>query len=68
MATQADYSAVANALVAEMNLKISQLSDIQQWEIKQYLTPSKIAAIAGDGAKIAVDALDTFRNTRNQQT
>lgn len=61
MGTQQEYSFVANKLVAEINRAVSTLSPWQQSMILEYLTPEKTAAIAGDGAKVAVDALDQYR-------
>lgn len=67
MGTQAEYSFVANKLVAEIHRAVGTLSPWQQSMILEYLTPEKTAAIAGDGAKIAVDALDQYRTVHPPQ-
>lgn len=64
MATQGDYTAVANALVALANEKIALLPD---WE-QSFIPKDKIPAACGAAAKTAVDTLDAYRSTRNQQT
>lgn len=59
MATQQEYTVVANALVKEINTAIdnSPMAGL----IRNYLTADKINEGAGAGAKTAVDALDAFR-------
>lgn len=61
MATQPEYSAVANALVKECNAAIGALQGWEAMMVRQYITPDKIASGAGAAAKIAVDTLDAFR-------
>jgi hypothetical protein len=61
MASQAELTAVANALVKECNAAIGQLQGWESMMVKQYLTPDKIAAGAGAAAKTAIDALDAVR-------
>lgn len=57
MATQQDYTAVANALVKFFN---DELQLIPGWE-RSYIPVEKIPEAAGATAKVAVDALDAFR-------
>ncbi len=57
MATQQEYSFVANALVALIHHSIEQLPGWEQGMIPQ----DKIPAAAGAAAKTAVDALDQYR-------
>jgi hypothetical protein len=64
MATQADYTAVANALLKFMLMEEQQLPG---WE-RAFIPQAKIPAAAGACAKVAVDALDAYRATLNQQT
>ncbi len=59
MATQAEYSAVANALVVEINNAID--ASPYQGIIRSYLSADKINSGAGAAAKTAVDTLDAFR-------
>lgn len=61
MATQAEYTAVANALVKECNAAIGALDSWEATMVRSYLSPDKIAAGAGAAAKTAVDTLDAFR-------
>ena len=61
MATQPEYTAVANALVKLINDTIDGLSPFDQGMIRQYLSAGKISAGAGAAAKTAVDTLDEFR-------
>lgn len=68
MATQQEYSAVANALVKEINDFIATLPEFEQSIIRSHLPPEKINAGAGAGAKTAVDTLDAFRAKKNQGT
>lgn len=64
MATQQDYTDVANALLKFFMQEEQQLPD---WE-RSFIPQDKIPAAAGACAKVAVDALDASRATRNQQT
>ncbi len=57
MATQDDYSAVANALVLLIHNSIAKLPP---WE-QSFIPQDKIPAAAGAAAKVAVDALDKHR-------
>lgn len=58
MATQAEYSAVANAILVLINQEIA--TQIPEWE--QGMIPDAFKApLAGAAAKVAVDTLDTFR-------
>ena len=57
MATQAEYTAVANALVALITSKIQLLPS---WE-QGFIPVDKIPMAAGAAAKTAVDTLDAFR-------
>lgn len=61
MATQAEYTVVANALVKELNAAIGQLQGWTAMMVREYLTPDKIAQGAGEAAKTAVDTLDAYR-------
>jgi len=58
MATQADYTAVANALVKFFTNEIHTLPG---WE-QNYIPIAKVPAAAGATAKVAVDALDAYRS------
>ncbi len=57
MATQQEYSFVANALVALIHGGIEKLPG---WE-QGFIPMDKIPAAAGEAAKCAVDALDQYR-------
>ncbi len=57
MATPADYTAVANALVKFFTEEVHKLPD---WE-EGFIPMDKIPMAAGATAKVAVDALDAFR-------
>ena len=57
MATQGDYSAVANALVAYAKSEIEQLPGFEQ----SLIPMQKLPAAAGAAAKVAVDTLDAYR-------
>lgn len=57
MATQAEYTAVANALLNLMKAEESKLPPWQEAFIPQKMLPSA----AGTAAKVAVDTLDSFR-------
>ena len=61
MGTQAEYTAVANALVMQINKYIATLSGFDQGIIRNYLKPADIDAGASAGAKTAVDTLDALR-------
>jgi hypothetical protein len=61
VATQQEYTAVANALVHLINVKIAGLPPFEQGLVRNYLDANKIAAGAGAGAQVAVDTLDAFR-------
>lgn len=61
MATQQEYTVVANALIKELNNFISTLPGFEQGMVRNYLTTDKINAGAGAAAKTAVDSLDAFR-------
>ena len=59
MATQAEYTAVANALLVAINGDIA--TEVPGWE--QDMIPNSFRApLAGQLAKIAVDTLDALRN------
>ena len=58
MATQGDYTAVANAL---MHLIYTSIGKLPPWE-QNYIPKEKIPAAAGQAAQVAVDALDAYRN------
>ncbi len=58
VASQADYTAVANALVTFFTEEIHKLPG---WE-QPYIPMEKVPAAAGATAKVAVDALDKFRS------
>lgn len=62
MATQGDYTAVANALLELMKSSEAQLPG---WE-RSFIPQDKLPAAAGAAAKVAVDALDKYRSTVNQ--
>jgi hypothetical protein len=57
MATQADYTAVANALVKFFTDQVHRLPE--PWQ--GFIPMEKIPTAAGATAKVAVDALDAFR-------
>lgn len=59
MANQAEYSAVANALVKFFTDEVHTLPG---WE-QQWIPMDRIPEAAGATAKVAVDALDAFRAT-----
>ena len=61
MASQAEYSAVANAMVRAANQFVESLSGFEGAMVRQYVTADKINAGAGALAKTAVDTLDAFR-------
>ena len=61
MATQMEYTAVANALVKLINNAIAGLNSFDQAIISGYLSSAKINEGAGAAAKVAVDTLDAFR-------
>lgn len=61
MATQAEYTVVANALVRLIETSIAQLNSFEQGMIREYLTPDKINQGAGTAAETAVDTLDAYR-------
>ncbi len=63
MATQAEYSAVANALLALMHNEEQKLPG---WE-QAFIPNEKLPAAAGAAAKVAVDALDEYRAKRHQE-
>ncbi len=57
MASQNEYSYVANALVAFAHKWIAQLPPFEQ----RFIPLDKVPAAAGATAKAAVDALDQYR-------
>lgn len=57
MATQAEYTAVANAL---MHLIYTSIAKLPPWE-QGFIPKDRIPIAAGEAAKTAVDALDAFR-------
>ncbi len=57
MASQAEYSAVANALV---KLMLFEEHKLPPWE-QSFIPQDKIPAAAGAAAKVAVDTLDEYR-------
>ncbi len=63
MATPADYTAVANALLALMR---NELQKLPPWE-QGFIPQEKLPTAAGMAAKVAVDALDTYRARKNQE-
>lgn len=63
MATQQEYSYVANALVAFAHKWISTLPPWQQG----FIPMDKVPAAAGATAKEAVDALDEYRTAHQPQ-
>ncbi len=63
MATQAEYSAVANALV---RFFIQEENKLPEWE-RNFIPQDKIPAAAGACAKVAVDALDQYRGKKDQE-
>jgi hypothetical protein len=64
VALPGDYTAVANALVTFFTDEIHTLPEFDQG----FIPMDKVPAAAGATAKVAVDALDAYRATRNQQT
>ncbi len=64
MATPADYTAVANALLALMRNEEQKLPG---WE-QAFIPNEKLPSAAGAAAKVAVDALDAYRARKNQET
>lgn len=64
MATQDDYTAVANALLTLMK---SEEEKLPGWE-QAFIPQDKLPEAAGSAAKVAVDALDAHRAQRNQAT
>jgi hypothetical protein len=68
MATQVEYSAVANALVADANTQLNNLlaglNPFEAGMIRNYLTPARINAAAGEASKVAVDTLDALRSEK----
>ncbi len=64
MATPAEYTAVANALV---KLMLFEEHKLPPWE-QAFIPQDKIPAAAGACAKVAVDALDDYRAKRLQET
>lgn len=66
MATQAEYTVVANALVKELNAAIGQLNGWEAGMVRTYLTPDRVAAGAGEAAKTAVDTLDAYRTAQSR--
>jgi hypothetical protein len=63
MATQEEYTVVANALVALITNKIQLLPS---WE-QGFVPVDKIPMAAGAAAKVAVDTLDTYRAKEPKQ-
>ncbi len=63
VASQAEYSAVANALVRFFTEEIHKLPG---WE-QNFIPMDKIPMAAGATAKAAVDALDAYRAKKNQE-
>ncbi len=61
MASQNEYSYVANALVAFAHKWIAQLPPFEQ----RFIPLDKVPAAAGATAKEAVDALDQYRAAHN---
>ena len=65
MATQAEYSVGANAMVAEANTELetllSSMGSFEASMVRQYLTAARINAACGAGAKVCLDAVDAFR-------
>ncbi len=57
MATQQEYTAVANALV---RFFVSEEQKLPGWE-QAFIPQDKIPTAAGACAKVAVDALDSYR-------
>ena len=64
MATQAEYTAVANALLKLMQTEEQQLPG---WE-QAFIPQDKLPAAAGTAAKVAVDALDAYRAQQTVST
>ncbi len=60
MATQQEYTAVANALLALMKREEAKLPE---WE-QAWIPQDKLPAAAGACAKVAVDALDAYRSAK----
>jgi hypothetical protein len=65
MATQVEYTVVANALVKEANdaldRLVATLPEFAQNMVRQYVTAAKVNAACGEASKTAVDTLDAFR-------
>lgn len=57
MATQGDYTAVANAL---LKLAMAEEDKLPGWE-RQWIPNEKLPEAAGTAAKVAVDTLDAYR-------
>jgi hypothetical protein len=57
MASQADYTAGANAL---MHLIYTSIAKLPDWE-QNFIPKDKIPAAAGAGAKAVIDAVDAYR-------
>ena len=64
VATPSDYTAVANALVKFFTDEVHTLPG---WE-QGFIPMEKIPAAAGATAKVAVDALDSYRAKLQQET
>jgi hypothetical protein len=64
MATQGDYTAVANALVA---FAMQNIRLLPTWE-QNFIPLDKLPAAAGAAAKVAVDTLDDYRSTEEKPT
>lgn len=62
MATQGDYTAVANALLTLMRAEEEKLPG---WE-QSFIPQDKLPEAAGTAAQVAVDALDAYRAKVNQ--
>lgn len=59
MATQADYTAVANALAAALSSDIQQM--VPSWAIG-FIPANEANILGGQLSKIAVDTLDAYRS------
>lgn len=64
MATQGDYTAVADALLALMKQEEAKLPG---WE-ESFIPQDQLPAAAGTAAKVAVDALDAYRAQEKPST
>ena len=64
MATQDDYTAVANAV---LKLMIAEEQQLPGWE-KAFIPQDKLPMAAGAVAKVAVDALDAHRAAQEKTT